>query len=225
MEDKDVLEEEKKKKGVARGCAGCFKVVASAVAILFLTMYGYFYTQREGPYGFGPFTGVVLDAETKEPIKDAQISLHIFTDSILGVIFGPSKMHDYYSHTNSKGKYRIRKHVILKFHIVNSDIYFKIYKKGYIAYSNKRIFTVGERKDFKVKGNVVLLEKWDDEKFTLKDHSRHVGFMAGALSCKPKAKRFCEEAREEMILDCMYSNFKNPKSRKTCERIVNRRID
>ena len=220
MEDKDVLEEEKKKKGVARGCAGCFKVVASAVAILFLTMYGYFYTQREGPYGYGPYTGVVLDAETREPIEDAQVFLGIHLDTFMeqfGISLG--NVHIYFTDTNSRGKYRIRKHVYLPGYVVYSDVELIVYKRGYVAYKSKWIFKDGERKDFKVKDNVILLEKWDDKKFTLKDHSKHVGFM-GLSGCRPEARRFCEEAREEMILGCM--NYRI--TRKRCEEIIDEKI-
>ena len=206
------------------------KIFGGAVLAVMLTISCCVMFQREGDFGFGPFSGVVLDAETREPIEGAQVYLRIRI-KVERLVNTRAYHHREFDQTNRKGKYRIGKYVFLRGLPSYSSYEIRIYKAGYVCYRNDLIFkapegTSGARKDFKIRKNVVLLERWDDTKYTPKDHSDHVDFMGISIGC-PKGKggiRFCEEAREEMILDCMAIWARYPKTRKQCERIIDRRI-
>jgi len=107
---------------------------------------------------------------------------------------------------------------------------FKLYKHGYIVYSNRyKIFEETQKPLFLPIFNIALLKKWDDEKLTDKDHVSHVGVIGCATPGArirrkdlKRLKKFCTEAREEMILACMaeYENTKYPRNREKCTEYI-----
>lgn len=214
------------------------------VLICGLTLSGcVFAWQREGRHGWGPFTGTVLDAETGEPIAGAQVYVNVHYQCIVGdVLIGmvswedgaPGQDFDTYTQTDADGKYHVRKRFALRPWCGTHGTYtVTIYKRGYAAYSGHLYYQGpearcygGDEQDFKVKNNIARLEKWDEKKFSKRDHHKHVGFMGEALFCavRKKARGFCIEAREEMILACMYRYKSYVKKRKGCEESVDFKI-
>jgi hypothetical protein len=194
--------------------------------------------QKEGPYGWGPFTGVVLDAETKKPIKGAQISFNGLYDAPWMFPAHTNDVLSKYSETDSNGRYKLGKYINGGF-LRNSYGYtIFIYKLGYLPYEIdvyfriKREVSVDQFKNpvtakFQLKNNVILLEKMDTNAFTPRDHQDLINYLGLSLGCgsDPKGIKFCEEAREEMILACMYGNIENPTPKNLCENYVNDKIN
>jgi len=209
--------------------------VSVIVTLILIGTGCFFYWERQGDHGWGPFTGVVLDAETKKPIKGARVSFHVTIENTIQVITGTgASFHTVYTETDSKGRYRIRKYVHWK-SVNNARWKFRVYKTGFLCYGNSTIYNPTKDKlvqdfrsfkgkkglEFKVKNNIVLLEKQDNSKFTGKDHSAHVQFIGCAHCCNSEeGKKFCREAREEMILGCMGYT----RTRELCEEIVDDKL-
>jgi len=183
---------------------------------------------------FCPCTGVVLDAKTGKPITGAQVMAKGSFSGGLGIELATQDKYEF-AQTDEDGRYLIPKMRYSGIAFNSSHIEFVVYKAGYVAYSNRKTFGVKyKRPDFRYKNNKVMLEKWDDKKFTPKDHVEHVK-MIGCDSFRdyfsPKSERaeklrkhkvYCREAREEMILACkeMFKEF--PSTSNNCEYLMDR---
>jgi len=164
--------------------------------------------------------GVVLDAETKKPIDGAQV---VASAHFTGMFWTVGDVKEASTQTDEQGRYKLP--ALRYFGYVNSASYEQtIYKARYVVYCSRGCFkkTIPQKK-FTFKDNVVLLEKWDDTKYTPHDHVDHVQSI-GCHGISPysseKGKIFCREAREEMILGCMDIGSKYPRRRELCEEIV-----
>jgi|GEM_PF-5966832 len=172
-----------------------------------------------------PCTGVVLDAATKKPIAGAQVMAHVHY-SIGGIRIERGSKNKYeFTQTDKDGRYRVPT-IFYPRLLISSSFKLIIYKAGYVAYSSSYVFGHRSKKSyFKYKNNTVLLEKWDDKKFTKKDHIKHIDFIrcySGLLNASKKKKAFCREAREEMILACMAHD--RDRGRDLCIEIVDDKL-
>ncbi len=191
---------------------------------LFITFFTEKNEQRD-KVSYRTCTGVVLDAETRKPIAGAQIMARVDCGSLGFETRYKSKYR--FRQTNEKGRYRIPRISCYGFFLVESDFELTIYKTGYVAYNSRSIFKDGPRKDFKNKDNTVLLEKWDDKKFTMQDHVEHMGLVGCYPIIDEKSDEsisFCREAKEEMIIACMYYYEWRTKSREMCEEAIGERL-
>ena len=165
------------------------------------------------------YTGKVIDADTGKPVSGAQVRFKIsVTDA-----FGKSTYKCSYGQTDKNGKYILPMlNKISPFGTKNRKIV--IYKKGYVVYNSDSNFIGSGEPGFKPYNNIVRLKKWDDKKLSKKDHVRHVKFIGcntmyeGCKGDWDAHRKFCMEAREEMILACMARYKKNPRTRDQCTR-------
>jgi len=185
-------------------------------------------------HSYCPCTGVVLDAETRKPIPGAQVMADAFFSGGIGIESATRHRYEF-AQTDEQGRYynisKISCPLIL---MDNSWLTLVVYKKGYVVYNSSRIFKGGPRKErFMIKNNTVLLEKWDDKKFTIQDHVDHVdmiGCVYFNLSSGPQGRRkkqhqlYCREAREEMIFECHHYNPELPTPYDRCVKIVDEKL-
>jgi hypothetical protein len=173
---------------------------------------------------WGPAYGTVLDAETKKPIAGAQVRAEAIWSKILTpVTMNAEAIDRKFTQTDENGRYCIPKMFYLGM-VYSSEYKLIIYKSGYVVYDSGRIFKDGERQDFKFFDNVVMLEKWDDQKYTSQDHVEHLDRIGCAhfVNISQENINFCREAREEMILGCIYWYYpKKLNDKKMCEESIN----
>jgi hypothetical protein len=168
--------------------------------------------------------GVVLDAVTKQPIAGAQVRA---TADFTGFLGSVAAFKGAFTQTDNQGRYKLP--AFRYFGYTNSASYHQvIYKAGYVVYDSNWPFKGTLRQKFTFKNNVVLLEKWDDNKYTPHDHVDHVQKI-GCASLNPvrdpiwppgKGIIFCREAREEMILGCLNEFKANPRTEEQCTKYV-----
>ena len=178
-------------------------------------------------YVRGPYIGRVVDAETGKPIKGAVVKLEVdykfpFPHTMPVEAMGFAK-------TGGFGFYFVWPVVKVGFAVAQMRE-LNIYKAGYIAYSSwgGRYFRPeGRKHKFRWIFNKVKLEKWDDKKYAMQDHVYHVGFIGcdlGVYSGGKKLKKFCAEAREEMIYRCQYHNPDYTRSYSRCAFLVDKTL-
>jgi hypothetical protein len=126
----------------------------------------------------GPLTGVIIDAETKQPIEGALI--HAQWNAVKG--FGLTHTETYGIQevkSNREGKFRIPG-VILLAPDINPPLVI-IYKRGYVAWDPEAVFRfptedIQRRDDFKWAKDVVI----EMEKFKIEySHAMHLSFIDG----------------------------------------------
>ena len=194
-----------------------------ALSLLFLVFIG------RCAFGcYGPYFGIVLDADNYLPVRHAQVKVEVDYYGFLGEHIATDMS---FSRTNFLGLYFVPG-TYQTLGIFFSTMDFKLYKHGYIAYMNGGVFRVPKDSNFLPIFNVVLLKKWDDTKFTDEDHRDHVGIIGCSIMSSSKTsrrdqrrlKKFCMEAREEMIHVCETYNPKFPTPPEKCIEIVNKQL-
>jgi hypothetical protein len=124
----------------------------------------------------GPFTGRVVDADTRRPIAGAMVyASWRFVDG-----FGfqePAGWREHIGSTDATGAYVIpRLESGPKAPARLSDFHVVVYKRGYVAFrSDRRFDDFGPRFDFTQAGEVVALERWKPEH----SHARHLRYIGG----------------------------------------------
>jgi len=174
----------------------------------------------------GPCTGTVLDADTGKPVAGAVVK----ADAVSANPFDQNKRVQKFARTDKDGKYVVPK-IIMRiqgfFPWTPPDYFLTVYKAGYMAYAIGVHMPSTYYPEAKLKcvDHTIHLKKWDDEKYTMRDHISNVGIVGcsiGVYSGGKKLKQFCAEAREEMILACMHWSKKHPMTRERCEYLTDR---
>ncbi len=126
----------------------------------------------------GPFTGQVLDADSRQPIAGAVVSAVWHFQRGVGNA-GPEANRVTETTTDVDGRYEVLSLRDLPVGLSTrlARFSFVVYKKGYVAYRHDRVFGSGRRhRDFAQREAVVRLVRWSPEL----SHARHLLFMGGA---------------------------------------------
>ena len=135
----------------------------------------------------GPLTGIVIDAETKMPIQGAIVHAEWFVTIGLGL----TRTETYAtreSETDKEGKFTISGVLLLRPSIDPPEVI--IYKKGYVAWDSKAIYSfpkyhIEKRTDFRWGRDYVFqLESFKKEY----SHGIHLEFIDSYLTLSPSFK-------------------------------------
>jgi len=140
------------------------------------------------PACYAEITGIVVDAETGEPIEGAVVLVEWTVEKG----FPGLRYHESYKVievvSDKDGKVRIEDGV---FNPTVEPPYVTVYKKGYVAWNNKFIFPdYRKRKNFEWKdGYIFKLEKFKDE-YTHNAHSSFISMAIGSDQSGQKERMF-----------------------------------
>lgn len=127
---------------------------------------------------FGPFEGRVVDADTEQPLADALIWCSWSFERGLGNA-APEAVRSAHATTNADGAYRIAPLRRFPQGLTTRLSHFSlvVYKKGYVAYRDDRLFNQRrQRSTFSQLNNQIRLSRWSPEL----SHADHLLFIGGA---------------------------------------------
>jgi hypothetical protein len=128
----------------------------------------------------GPFSGIVVDAETERPIALATVFASWAFERGIG-LRGPAGSHEFSLETNADGRYQIPKPDVLE---TGASMRLRrftliVYRRGYVGYRSDFKFGSNEvRHDFSQNANKVRMEKWQPTM----EHRSHLAFLGGGTA-------------------------------------------
>ena len=173
---------------------------------------------------WGPWIGEVRDEETEKPIAGAKVKVRVNFQSLLGAETYKWR----YAEADNQGRYFVPR-VFANFnhfavHLIGFTLpsisKLIVYEAGYVGYNSIVLET---KKYFKLKNNLVLLQKWENRNPASINYQRQMsligcGLYRGIGENLREYQAFCREAREDMILECMEED--RDRSRNMCEESV-----
>lgn len=140
----------------------------------------------------GPFSGIVTDDATEEPISGALVQ--VTWAFVSGAFSDPAGSKSAVVSTDAAGGYTLPAVEIPKGTRL-ADAVLVVYKRGYVGYrSDRRFADLGSRRDFVQRGHAIALERWNDRY----SHARHVRYLGGGEALSALSRWELEAAAMEL---------------------------